>query len=135
MNTIKMSKLLLGTVLASAMGTMILLNSGCIVAAAGVAGAGTVAFVEGRFVAHLGNPYDQVVHAVERAIPQAQLALIEEKPDALVTKFTARTAWDKKVVIEVSRESDNLAKVEIRVGEFGDKDESLTIFQQIKVNL
>jgi hypothetical protein len=125
-----------GTLLASAVGGFIMLNSGCVVAVAGAAaGAGTVAFVEGKFVARLADPYEQVVHAVERAIPQLQLALVEEKRDALAARFTARTAVDKKVEITVTRESDNLAKLEIRVGAFGDKQASVLIFEQIKTNL
>jgi hypothetical protein len=130
----KMRQLFIATLVLSSSGAMLALNSGCILAAAGAAG-GAVAYVEGKFTAHLNNPYDRVVRATERAIPQLQFAQLSEKHDALKAEFLARTADDTKITVEITRESDNLAQVEIRVGTFGDKQVSMTIFDKIKDNL
>jgi hypothetical protein len=136
MKTINHARLIIGVLVASSLGTMLALNSGCIAVVAGAAaGAGTVAFVEGKFIGHIGYPYERVVAATKAAIPQDGLAMIEENHDALATEFTARTGNDTKVDIEVTRESDNLAKVEIRVGTFGDKQASAAIYDKIQANL
>jgi Protein of unknown function (DUF3568) len=130
----KTIRTLLGAAVVAVGGAMLALNSGCILAAAGEA-AGTVAFVEGKFIAHVSNPYDRVERAAAVAIKDMQFALVSEKRDALTAEFTARTAKDTKVVVAVYREGDNLTRIEIRVGVFGDKQVSMLIFDRIRGNL
>jgi hypothetical protein len=111
------------------------LHSGCLAVAAGAAGAGTVAFVRGELAASLDQNFDRSVRATERAIADLKFAKISEKQDALVTVIVARTAEDKKIEIKVSSVSAAQAKVQIRVGVFGDEVLSQRILEKIRANL
>jgi len=111
------------------------LLSGCVAVLAGAAGAGTVAWVQGRLDAALDANFDKAEHAVDVAIGQLQFAKVSEKKDALTAIFIARTAEDKKIHIEVSRVGDVTSRVVIRVGTFGDEAKSLAILDKIKANL
>ena len=123
---------------AAVLAATVALSSGCILVAAGAAGAaaaGTVAYVRGQLTASLGNDYDGVVRAANRAIEQMKFAKISDKTDALTANLTARTAQDKKIEIVVTKVGAALTKVEIRVGVFGDETVSMTILDKIKANL
>ncbi len=109
--------------------------TGCVAVVAGAAGAGTVAWVQGRLEAVLDVNYEKTVTAANLAIKQFQFAKISEKKDALTAILVARTAEDKKVEIKVVKVGDQSAKVQIRVGIFGDEALSLTILDKIKTNL
>jgi len=116
--------------------SVVALNSGCVVAAAGAAaGAGTVAWVEGKLVVTLDSPYNNVVRAADAAIAQLQFFKLGEERDDLTATLTARTAEDKKVTIELKRQADHMTKVEVRVGDFGDKAVEQAIFDKIRANL
>jgi hypothetical protein len=114
------------------------LTSGCFlvaVGAAGAAGAGTVAYVRGELDATLGNQYDPVVDAAAKAVSQIQFAMISQSKDAFNAEIIARTAEDKKVVIKVSRQADNLTNFSIRIGVFGNEVESRAFLDRVKANL
>src|SRR4051812_19018364 len=115
----KISTPVLKTFAAGLFAVVLALQSGCVLVAAGAAaGAGTVAYVRGELDATVSKSYENAVQASGRAIDQLQFAKISEQKDALSAKFTARTAQDKKVTIIVSKVSDTLTRVQIRVGVF-----------------
>ena len=120
---------------AVALGASVLLSSGCLLLAAGAAGAGTVAYVRGELGASLGTELGAVVKATGRSIEQLKFARVAESADAFSARFTARTAQDKKIEIVLTKIGEDLTKVEIRVGVFGDEDVSMTILGKIKANL
>ncbi len=109
--------------------------TGCVAVVAGAAGAGTVAWVRGELEATLDANYEKAATAANLAIEQLQFAKISEKKDALTAILIARTAEDRKVEIKVIKVGDQSAKVQIRVGVFGDEALSLTILDKIKTNL
>jgi hypothetical protein len=111
------------------------LQSGCLIVAAGAAGAGTVAYIRGGLEASLEGRYDSVVAAANEAVADLQFARISENKDALTALIVARTADDKKIEITVTKVSANLSRVEIRVGVFGDEFVSVSILDRIKANL
>jgi hypothetical protein len=138
MNIAKASRFIAGLLAASAAAATLTLTSGCFVialGAAGAVGAGTVAWVEGKLTVGLSGGYDAVVNATDHAIGQLGFAKITSSRDALSAHFYARTSQDTKVHIDVTKVADNLSKVEVRVGTFGDKDASLAIVAKIKANL
>lgn len=127
-------RILAGAALASALA----LSSGCFlvaVGAAGAAGAGTVAYIRGELDASLGSRLDAVVGAADRAIAQLQFAKISDTRDAFSAVIVARTAQDQKITITVTKEADELSKVRIRIGVFGDEPKSRAILDKIKANL
>jgi hypothetical protein len=109
--------------------------TGCVAVVAGAAGAGTVAWVRGELEARLDASYEKAATAANLAIKQLQFAKISEKKDALTAILIARTAEDRKVEIKVLKVGDQSAKVQIRVGVFGDEALSLTILDKIRTNL
>ena len=111
------------------------LLSGCVAVLAGAAGAGTVAWVEGRLDGTLDKSFPKVEKAADRAITDLQFVKISEKKDALNAILIVRTAEDKKIEIKVIRVGDTTTKVQIRVGVFGDEGQSLAILDRIKANL
>jgi hypothetical protein len=122
-----------GLVLAAAVLSTAL--TGCLAVAAGAAGAGAVAWVEGRLDATLNADFERVVRAANLAIKDLQFAKISEKKDALEAIFVARTAGDRRVEIKALKVANQTSKVQIRVGVFGDEALSLTILDKIKANL
>lgn len=80
----------------------------------------------------LEKKYDGVTQACHRAVEDLRLAKIRQRTDALTTVLVARTATDKKVTITVTKSSDTLAQVKIRVGVFGDESLALAILDKIK---
>jgi hypothetical protein len=111
------------------------LTSGCFLVAVGAAGAGTVAYVRGELDATLGSPYSPVVDAAGRAVSQLQFTTVSVSRDAFNAEIIARTAQDKKVDVTVSRQADDLTTIKIRIGLFGNEEESRAILDRIKGNL
>ena len=115
--------------------SLLALMPGCVVVAAGAAGAGAVAWVRGELDATLGNRYDAVARATDRALADLKYAKISERLDALEGEITARTAMDKKIAITLNKTGDNLTRVRIRVGVFGDEQISRALLDRIKADL
>jgi hypothetical protein len=133
----KSTKTLLSLRLLVVLGTLAI-TSGCFlvaVGAAGAAGAGTVAYVRGELNATLGNQYNPVVDASSRAVSQLQFAMVSETRDAFNAEIIARTAQDKKIDITVTKQGDDLTNIRIRIGMFGNEEESRAILDRIKLNL
>lgn len=110
-------------------------TTGCLAVAAGAAGAGTVAYIRGELNASLNNSLDTVDRATNRAVEQLRFAKINQSSDALSRVITLRTAEDKKIEIRLSRTTDSLTQVRIRVGVFGDETVSRILLDKIKENL
>lgn len=111
------------------------LQSGCVIVAAGAAGAGTVAYVRGELEASVPTGLAKASAAARAAIEQLKLIKISDKEDSLSCVIIARTADDKKIEIKLSSVGDGISKVQIRVGVFGDKVVSTAVFDRIKANL
>jgi len=128
---VSLSRLLAGSALAATL----LLGTGCFVVAAGAAGAGAVAYIRGELDAPLDSGIDNSDHAANSALLSLQFPKVEETKDALKATLTARTGDDKKVEIVLTRIGDNLTKVQIRIGFFGDEMISRAILDHIKSSL
>jgi len=127
----KSSLLLVRVVAVLSLTLAMVLQSGCVAAAVG-AGAGAVAYIRGDLEATVESPLNVTNRAAGRAISQLEFAKISEKKDALTSNITARTAQDKKVEIILTKVSDTVTKVKIRVGVFGDEAVSMVILDKIK---
>ncbi len=111
------------------------LTSGCLAVAAGAAGAGTVAYIRGELDASLSYNLDAVDRATNRAAEQLRFPKINEGSDALARVITLRTAEDKKIEVKLTRVTDTLTRVRIRVGLFGDETISRALLEKIQANL
>jgi len=120
------------------LGANLLLTSGCflfVVGAVAAGAVGTVAYVDGKLEVSLGYKYEAVVAAANQAIVQLKFAKPEERKDALSDTLISHMANDDRVEIVVTNVSENLTKVDIRVGTLGDRQMSQTVLDKIKANL
>lgn len=137
MNTMSMASLrsvsrVVGAVLVA---VALSVQSGCVVVAAGAAGAGTVAYIRGELSSSVDAPYENVVRAANRGIQQLEFAKISENKDALTAILVSRTADDKKIEVKITKISDATTRVQIRVGVFGNESLSMTVLDKVKENL
>jgi hypothetical protein len=134
----KSNKSTIRTLIVLASASVLAATAGCVVAAvgaAGAAGAGTVAFIRGELEATVSSSFETVIPAASKAVGQLGFSKIRETKDALAAEIVARTALDKKVDIKLNKETDQLTRVSIRIGIFGDEVKSRAILDQIKQNL
>lgn len=111
------------------------LLSGCVVVAAGAAGAGAVAYVRGELESNISRSVDDVFQATQRALGNLEFAKISEQKSAVDAVLVSRTALDKKIEIKLQRTGDKMTKVKIRVGLLGDETLSMTILDKINAEL
>jgi hypothetical protein len=134
----KSNKSTIRTLIVLASASVLAATAGCVVAAvgaAGAAGAGTVAFIRGELEATVSSSFETVIPAASKAVGQLGFSKIRETKDALAAEIIARTALDKKVDIKLNKETDQLTRISIRIGFFGDEVKSRAILDQIKQNL
>jgi len=112
-----------------------LLTPGCIAVLAGTGAGAAVAYSMGRLDTVASADLARTERATDAAIAQLQFFKISEKSDALDAVFIARTSEDKRVRIELSKEGDQVTRIWIRVGVFGDEAVSLAILEKIRAGL
>jgi len=131
------TRMLLRALALLACAATVALSSGCFlvaVGAAGAAGAGTVAYIRGELDASVAGNIDTMDRATNTALQQLQFAKINEGKSTVDAEITARTGQDKKIVVKLDRTADNLTRVRIRVGTFGDEALSRMLLDKIKSN-
>ena len=111
------------------------LLTGCVVAVAGAAGAGAIAYVRGELETSLDQNYNKVVESTRTALKELEFNKISESKDALEATLIYRTALDKKVTIKLNKVTDKTTKIGIRIGLIGDESLSISILEKIKADL
>jgi hypothetical protein len=113
--------------------------TGCLAAAAvgggAVAGAGTIAWMQGELKSTEGYPFAKVWAATVKAIEQLDFMVVNKVSDAISGKIDSVTADNKKVKIQVKRVGDNITEIKIRVDTFGDETLSRYILNKIQSNI
>lgn len=108
---------------------------GCVVVAAGAAGAGTYAYVTGELSSVEQAKLDKCWSAVQSAVKDLQFTVKEQSKDALQARMVAQQADKTDIKISLERETDTLTKIRIRVGVFGDENTSRIVMDKIKSKL
>jgi uncharacterized protein YceK len=126
-------KLLVTTLLAVT--TLAFLTGCAAVVVGGAAGAGTYAYIKGELKTTESATLDRAWSATQGAIKDLQFSTTSQAKDALQARLVARTAMDKKIEVQLTKVSDSLTEIRIRVGTFGDEDLSRTILHQIQKRL
>jgi len=108
--------------------------SGCAVALVG-AGAGTVAYLKGSLNAVLDKDVDHVYAASLKALDRLEIPATRKEKDALSAVIVGRTSADKKVTIKIKAAENNLTKLSIKIGFFGNQPQSRLIYDEIKKHL
>jgi hypothetical protein len=132
----KKAKIILTVLLAG----MTISASGCgpeivALAAVGAGAGGTVAYVKGELEATLDAGMDTSYDASLKALEQLQLVPTQKLKDSLSAEIIARRSDDTKITVKLTRVEDKITKLSIRVGVFGDQEQSTTIYSHIKQNL
>jgi len=113
-----------------------LLSFGCAaVLIGGAAGAGAIAYSKGELKSTEKGSIDEVWDATVEATRTLNLTEISQDRDGIEGKIIARAADDDKVEIELEEKPNQLTEVKIRIGTFGDEDESRMILEEIRKNL
>lgn len=110
-------------------------QSGCILLAAGAATGAGVAYVRGDLETALPAAPDKVAVATKAAFEDLKLAVVSDTATSLDAKVIARTAQDVKITVVAKGQSDNLSKVSIRVGTFGNSGMQTQVLEKIKAHL
>jgi hypothetical protein len=118
--------------LASVLVTSASLMGGCLVVAAGAAGAGTYAYVTGELSTVEEASLDKCWSATQAAVKDLQFTVKEQSKDALQGRLVAQQADKTDITIKLDRETDKLTKIRIRVGVFGDESTSRLVMDKIK---
>jgi hypothetical protein len=105
---------------------------GCLVVAAGAAGAGTYAYVTGELSTVEEASLDKCWSATQAAVKDLQFTVKEQSKDALQGRLVAQQADKTDITIKLDRETDKLTKIRIRVGVFGDESTSRLVMDKIK---
>lgn len=125
------TKIFLGMLLA----TVLVLGGGCavlLVGAAAGAGAGTYAYVNGELKDSETVSLDTARNATLAAMKDLGYAVVDNQKDGLTAKITAVSTGDKKIYVTLTKQSDTVTEIRIRVGTFGDQNLSQQILEKIK---
>jgi hypothetical protein len=129
----KMKKIVVAGVLA---GSVLSLNS-CWFLVAGAAGAGTVAYVQGKYTMNVNGSLKDVYNAAIEAAQSNDNYVISKKT---ITPTTASVNGSTKVdptdfSITIEKLTDKASKVTIKFGTFGDRAASEALMNQIQKDL
>lgn len=94
--------------------------------------AGVVAYIRGDLQSNLDATLDESLSATNQAIETLRFGKVSQVDDALSGTIVCRTAQDQKITIALSRVTDSVTAIAIRVGAFGDEEVSLTMLNEIK---
>ena len=111
---------------------MTLTVAGCVVALVAGGAVGTVAYVKGDFEAIENENVEQLYNASLKALESLDIPVITKVQDALTANIEGRNAEDKKVTVKIEAQENELSKISIRSGTFGDQAQSRMIYDKIK---
>ena len=117
---------------------MMMTLSGCFVAAVGLgigAAAGTAYYVKGELESYETAKVETVYTATINALQALDLKDIKQRKDAMSAKITAKDSKGTGINIKLAQTPEGPTRVQIRVGVFGNEDESRLILNKIKEGL
>lgn len=99
------------------------------------AGASTAAYIKGDLEVTLKEDINSVYQACLIALDELEINVIKQQKDQLSARIIGRDAMDKKITLKMNSTNEQLTKLSVRVGIFGNKEKSQIIYQKIKENL
>lgn len=108
---------------------------GCVAVVAAGGAAGGVAYIRGELQVTLDETVADVNDAVEAAGKDLELNRISGERDQMGGKFIFRNAQDEKITITTTAETNATTNLGIRIGLFGNEQQSLLILDRIRDNL
>lgn len=115
---------------------VLLMASGCIPIVVGaVAGAGGVTYLRGTLVKNVPATVPELHEATLEAFKTLKMYVVEDKLEKRTAKVKAEYEDGKTVNVFIDALTEYATKITIRVGVFGDQDESLAILGAIEEKL
>ena len=107
---------------------------GCVVAWIGgtAAALGGIAYVRGELRAPLGGSVDRVWASTLTAMDDLELPALVSRKDGISASYETSTATGRKISVHLTRVSDAITDVRIRIGLFGDETFSRYILDRIQ---
>lgn len=97
---------------------------------AALTGCRTVKKATGSHEAFMQADPDRVVAAAQVSMEELGLIGVVGQSTKLDGEISARTAQDKSVQVNVKREGDNVSRMTVRIGTFGDESMSRAIIEK-----
>lgn len=118
-----------------ALAVLSLVASGCAaVVVAGAAGAG-VLYYQGALRVTANAEPPAVAKATIKTFKELSIPITSETSTTLDGKVVGRNADGSDVTVNIERDGENQSSVSIRIGTFGDEDDSNMIWEHIQANL
>ncbi|MCO6437484.1 MAG: DUF3568 family protein [Phycisphaerae bacterium] len=95
-----------------------------------LSGCQTVKKATGSYEAYMQADPERVVSAARASMEELGLIGVVAQSTKLDGELSARTAQDKTVTVSVQREGEDVSRMTVRVGTFGDKAMSQTIIRK-----
>ena len=108
---------------------------GCALLLVGAGAAGTVAYVRGDLEGSVPESIAAVCVATGQAMEEMGLVPEQNQCDALTGEITAHNAQGKKITVKLNRTESDQTAILVRVGTFGDQQQSQAIYDKIKEKL
>jgi hypothetical protein len=77
-------------------------------------------------------PFEQAWGGSLKAMEELEFVVTKQEKDAISGSIVARGANDKKITVNLEKQSDELTEIRIWVGDFGDESMSRLILGKIK---
>lgn len=123
-------------ILSVVMLTILPFIQGCIPLVVGAAaGAGGYAYLQGALVKNLDASVKEVDKAATKALRDLDYSVISDELNAHDATIKARDVDNKEMLIKIDALTEKAAKIDIRVGLFGDKEKSIDILNAIEKRL
>jgi hypothetical protein len=111
-------------------------SSGCVAVVGGAAaGAGAVCWVEGALRTTLGHPIREVHDATVGALKNIGVGIVADKTESFSGEIESALQGGSNVRVELKAVSSTATEVTIRVGMFGDRNQSDMVLNAIEVRL
>jgi hypothetical protein len=126
------------------LGSLAIVNAGCLaVAAVGAAGAGvaTVYYLKGRYYQDYPTNFKDSYYGTIAALEELKYPVLSQKNDGTTGAFTTKTPEGDSVTVELSTEpgpagaQSGVTRIGIRVGTFGDQIVSERILAKVNERL
>ncbi|MCX7766060.1 MAG: DUF3568 domain-containing protein [Candidatus Sumerlaeia bacterium] len=117
------------------LGITLITTGGCallLIGGAAAAGAGTAIYLMGELKATEAVSFERAWNACEAGLVDLDFSITSREKDALSGVIIARGAGDRKITIKLTRLSDRVTEIRIRVDTFGDESLSRFILDKIK---
>ena len=109
--------------------------SGCLIAAAAGAATAGVLYVKGVAQKTYPYPVERTFDAAIISLEQSSVTVYERNADAMSARIEGRLASGDKLMVALKAVGDNATEVQVRIGTWGDREQSQYIFSQIDKQL